>query len=185
MFVRQSARDRQSRVIDPILPHDVPDEFKIYGPYDVPHVILLSAGAQTMLLPASDTAHTDVAAYARVYGGSRIAYDTNQIQANVVIDDRSEHDEFSHTVLKCGNFNDKCSVKQASFITLTVPTMPYRLTITLPDKKLKTIINRAFLYVEQPSLKAIQTYGRQAMTVLKDAMLPEETLSGRMWQNFT
>ena len=63
--------------------------------------------------------------------------------------------------------------------------MPYRLTITLPDKKLKTIINRAFLYVEQPSLKAIQTYGRQAMTALKDAMIPEETFTERMWQNFT
>ena len=94
MFKRQSARDRQSRVIDPLLPQDVPEEFKIYGPYDVPHVISLNAGAQTMLLPESDTAHTDVAAYARVYGGSRIAYDTNQITAKVVIDDRSEHSEF-------------------------------------------------------------------------------------------
>lgn len=184
MFARQSTVQRQSQAIRPIVPHDVPKEFKTYGPYDVPHVISLRAGAQTMMLPETDMAHTDVAAYARVYGGSRMAYDTNQIIAKVVISSQAEQGEFSHTVLTCGNYNDKCSSTQASYITLTVPTLPYRLTITLPDKKLKTLINRAFLYVEQPSMKAIQTHGQQAFTALKDSMIPEETFSGRLWQNF-
>lgn len=161
---------------------ETPDNVQFFGPDDVPHLIELTAGPQYQANQQKQGLEV-ILGYARVFSGARIAYDANEVHAQIKVSEDMETDALSHSVLRCGNFNLSCNPDKSTFVTVTVPDREYGVVINLgPSEKL--MINRLFLYVEQPTADAVGKYGEKAFTAIPDSRFAKSTVAGRLWQTF-
>lgn len=147
-------------------------------PEGVPHIVRLAQG------PIWQTRNQDkVVDFVRVFEGARVAFDVNTLRVITKADEHLSSDELAHTVFQCNNFNTKCSPDETTNITVTVRDAEYGLVVPFnPGSRDRIVINRGFLYIEQPSHESIQASGQKAFTALADDAFGPETFAQRIWE---